>query len=147
MAQVTSPFLKNSGGSRQGFEYRVGQDLGNPLITVKLLSGVREPGVYHLPMNSDLSDLVAYAGGANENADTHGIQIRHGLNEVDGPVVYDLQKSLEKKDPIMTMHDQDTVYIPTRNTFDGTIKWVGLVATVVSILASAALIDSLQRGK
>src|ERR1044072_24873 len=54
-AQMTSTTeTYNTSGS----EYFVGRDLGRPLITVNLLSGVSRPGVYHIPLKTNLPQLI-----------------------------------------------------------------------------------------
>lgn len=145
-AQVTSPFMKDQNlGSRPGFEYYVGKDLGSPLITVNLLSGVREPGVYHIPIHTDLAELVSYAGGATENANLSEIRVRRNQGKQVELLEYDLNKEFDVKIDIMIMQDKDVVSIPYKSSLDATIKWTTLVATVVSVLASFVLISEYKR--
>ena len=145
-AQVMSPFLKDQNNlNKTGFEYFVGQDLGSPLITVNLLSGVREPGVYHIPVNTDLAELLAFAGGANDSSDLTEVGIRRTTTHETKHIVYDLRESLTEKAPLITMQDHDVIRIPTRASIDSTMKWATFVATLVSIVASYALINSLNK--
>ena len=146
IAQVTSPFIKDQGlGTRPGFEYYVGKDLGSPLITVNILSGVREPGVYHVPVNTDLAELVSYAGGATENADLSEIHVRRSQGKQMKLFEYNLNKEFEVKVDLMMIQDRDVIQIPYKNNLDSTIKWTSLVATLVSVLASVVLIAEYKR--
>ena len=145
-AQVTSPFMKDQSlGSRAGFEYYVGKDLGSPLITVNLLSGVREPGVYHIPIHTDLAELVSYAGGATENADLTEIRVRRNQGKQVQLLEYNLNKEFDSKIDLMIMQDRDVIHIPYKSSLDSTIKWTTLVATVVSVLASVVLISEYKK--
>ena len=45
-------------------------------MVVNLLDGIRNPGVYHLPVDTSLSQLIAFAGGANEKADLSDVTLR-----------------------------------------------------------------------
>lgn len=143
---MTSPFIKDQGlGTRPGFEYYVGKDLGSPLITVNILSGVREPGVYHVPVNTDLAELVSYAGGATENADLSEIHVRRSQGKQMKLFEYNLNKEFEVKVDLMMIQDRDVIQIPYKNNLDSTIKWTSLVATLVSVLASVVLIAEYKR--
>lgn len=150
VAQMTSPFNKESAlGSRQGYEYFVGRDLGRPLITVDLLSGVREPGVYHVPVNTQISELISYAGGALETADLEEVRIRRSQ----GPsaevklVNYNLIQSFREVSPLLIVQDRDAIHIPMRTNLDNTLKWSTLIATLLSVVTSAVLISEYQQRK
>ena len=130
---------------RSGYEFYVGQDLGKSLVTVNLVSGVREPGVYHVPFDTDLAQLLAYAGGPVDSSNLDEILVRRNNGEKIQLFSQDLRKSFEDPGPLFVIQDRDMIHIPTRTTFDNSLKWLTLLSTIVSIGLSAALINDMNR--
>jgi|GEM_PF-3188949 len=143
-AQVVSPFSKDASPSRPGYEFFVGREYGKPLITVNLLRGVREPGVYHIPIDTSLAQLIAYAGGALESSDLTEVAIRREREGKTEVIDYNLEKSFLKDPALLTLRDRDIVHIEGRDTVDSTLKGASLVATIASIGVSVALINDLR---
>lgn len=59
-------------------------------IVVDLKGAVKKEGVYHLPLESRLTDLIEMAGGLKESADPKAINLAQKLS--DGSVIYVAQK-------------------------------------------------------
>lgn len=53
LAQSAS--ISGFSGSRGGSEYWVGREQGKPLIVVNLVNGVSNPGIYHIPIDTDIA--------------------------------------------------------------------------------------------
>ena len=107
------------------------------LIGVQLLGAVRNPGIYYIPINTDVLKLLALAGGS-EDADLSEILVRKtdpaqtGVYELD---IKKLMKSTANVKPFKLAQD-DFVYVPKRepwisNDVSKTITIVSLVATIV----------------
>lgn len=145
-AQITSPFIRDqNSGNRSGFEFYVGRDMGSPLITVDILSGVREPGVYHVPIHTDFAQLFSYAGGITESADVSEVRVRRTQGTERTLMEYNLNKEFDKKMDLMIVQDRDVIQIPYKTNLDSTIKWTTLVATIASVLVSAVLIADYKK--
>ena len=101
-------------------------------IKVKVLGGVKTPGLLELPVNTPLSQAVYYAGGPNDYVAQKKAQLIR-LNK-DGSVSnkkYKLRKDLPtSKEFNPLLKNNDIVYIPP-STF-GTTS--GILSTVVSPL-------------
>jgi|GEM_PF-1698502 len=57
-------------------EFYFRQDKDDVLIPVFVLGAVGKPGLYHVPVKSDLVTLLSIAGGLSENADHDSILLR-----------------------------------------------------------------------
>lgn len=127
-----------------GAEYFVGAEFGKPLITVHLLSGVRTPGVYHVPMDTDLAELIAYAGGATERADLGAITLRRQTPQFK-LLEINLADEMKVAKNIMPIHDRDVIRIEQSNAPERTLTWVSIIASIASVILSMALIDDIRR--
>ena len=130
-----------------GYEYFVGKELGRPLITVNLLSGVREPGVYHVPVNTQISELISYAGGALDSADLGEVRIRRSQGNEIKLVNYNLAESFREITPLLIVQDRDAIHIPSRTQFENTLRWSTLIATLLSVVASTIVISQYQQSR
>ena len=75
-AQVVSGFNRQQ---HEANEFFVGRELGKPLISINLISGVKHPGVYYVPVGTDMAQLLAYAGGATSEAELESVTLRRQL--------------------------------------------------------------------
>ena len=128
-----------------GSEYYVGAKLVQPLISVKLIKGVARPGVYHVPRGTNLSDLLAYAGGAHQNSKLDEILIRRYNLGVSKNYQVNLAELFASTDEIPVLADKDSVYIETDVKLDNTLRWVSIVSGILTIaLTSFLIIDRTQ---
>ena len=143
-AQISS-FLGTAPGA--GSEFFVGREQGIPLITVNLLNGVTHPGVYHIPAQTSLPQLLAYAGGSLTTADTSEIRIRHFDREKSLFVRHDLDEMMDKNLPFPVMNDRDVVQLAERRNLDTTLRWVAVASGIATTLLSVVIITQYQRSK
>lgn len=57
-------------------EYFAGAYPGTVMMKVNLLGGVNKPGVYNVPVNSELTSVLTYAGGPSKEAEVGEVFIR-----------------------------------------------------------------------
>src|SRR4051812_36025283 len=114
LAQVPGMSLQTLPGGNFGSEFFVGRIQGKPLITVYLLSGVHLPGVYHIPIQTDLGELLSYAGGVAETADVGDISIRSKVDKTTSMKHYDLDNIVSGSKPLPVLEENDTIHIGTR---------------------------------
>ncbi len=124
-----------------GSEYYVGSKLGKTLISVKLLNGVTRPGVYHVPEGTNLSDLIAYAGGANDNANLDEIIVKRIFEKEIKNYEVDLEKIFASTSSVPELANNDSIYIDTDIKLDQTLRWVSIISGVLTIALTAFLIS------
>ncbi len=136
------PTVDDSSQQRfSGSEYYVGRDFGKPLISVKLLNGVQKPGVYHVPVGTDISDIISYAGGSDQRAHLDEILLRRKtLGKVENFNV-DLEKLLGSTSSIPKLQDEDVIYIEQDIKLDQTLRWVSIVSGIATIALTVFLIS------
>lgn len=123
-----------------GNEFFVGNDLGKPLIAIKLLSGVERPGVYHVPLGTDLSELLSYAGGIKSGAKIDEILVKRNYLGVTKNYEVDLEKILSSTTSVPKMADNDIIYIDSSVKMEQTIRWITIVSGILSIALTTFLI-------
>lgn len=126
-------------------EFYVARDMGKPLVTVHMLNGVNSPGVYHVPVDTDLAQLIAYAGGATTSSDLTDIVIRrtnHGRYEITD---LDLIKALRTSQDIFQLQDQDIVQIDQKFNVERTSLYAGILASLATVILSIYLVRSLDK--
>jgi hypothetical protein len=144
-AQILMPSRK-LGVSREGNEYYVGQDMGQPLLTVNLMSGVHQPGVYHIPVSTDIGQLISYAGGTNDSADLSDVTIRRESSAGAKTVLnLNLERELKSSHALRELQDRDTVHIARKTGFDNSLKWVALMSGLASIALAVATIHDMDK--
>lgn len=126
-------------------EYFVANDLGKPLITVHLLSGVNTPGVYHIPADTDLAQLIAYAGGAPVTSDLTDITVRSQSEGKFHVSEFDLEREMKSSKDLYRIQDRDIVQINQKYTPERPMAWIGIVSAIASIALSAYLINDMTK--
>ena len=143
-AQVLDPFSEsNLKRSLPGQEFFVGVTLGQALITVNLVNGVKNPGVYHLPVNTSLAELMAYSGGALATSDMDSLSIQRFKTEKPEVIHVDFERLIQSSKALPKLEDKDVIYIEQKNV-DTTIKWLSIISTIASIGLSVALIQNIR---
>ena len=141
----SSPGAPTSPGS----EYFVGKVQGKPLITVHLLSGVRAPGVYHIPIQTNLAQLFSYAGGLQEGASVDDISIRN--TKFDSKIVtnhYDLYSIIQKNEEFPNLQDNDTIHIAIqKDNVSRVALWVGIFSSIATLALTSIVLDKTISGK
>lgn len=124
-------------GTRGGAEFWLGKEVGKPLITVNVISGVNFPGTYHVPIDTNLSVLISYAGGAANNSKLDEIEIRRvrGKDQTEFTVV-DLLKASRNNSPLPGLNDGDIIRIPISLTLEKTAQYIGIIGGTAAIILS-----------
>ncbi|MGE4233909.1 MAG: SLBB domain-containing protein [Bacteriovoracia bacterium] len=132
---------KRGGGS----EYFVGGSPGVN-IQVNLIGGVRNPGIYHLPENTDLLTLVGYGGGTSEAAVLDDVNIKRKEDGKFHNIGVDMDAILKSPDtPNPALANGDVVYIPEKRTVRNLAVAVSIVASLLSIAAAGYTVSHLSK--
>jgi len=118
------------------------------LIGVQLIGAVQKPGLYYVPLNTDILKLITLAGGTDE-ADLANIVVRKidpmspGVYELD---VKKLMKSSAETKTFKLAQD-DFIYIPKKEPWisNDVSRTITLVSLVTSIVLTAVLIEKNQK--
>lgn len=125
-------------------EYYVARDLGKPLLTVHLLNGVTAPGVYHVPIDTDIAQLIAYAGGATDRADLGEIVVRRNQRNTYSVTNLDLEAALKEQKDLFRLQDQDVIQIGQQFSAEKPLQWVGIISAIASVVLSVYLVKDIQ---
>lgn len=114
------------------------------LIGVQLIGAVHKPGLYYVPLNTDILKLITLAGGTDD-ADLSNIVVRKidpsqpGVYELDGQKL--MKSSAETK--AFKLAQDDFIYIPKKEPWisNDVSRTITLVSLVTSIVLTAVLID------
>lgn len=114
------------------------------LIGVQLIGAVQKPGLYYVPLNTDILKLITLAGGTDDG-DLSNIIVRkidpsqQGVYELD---VKKLMKSSADAKPFKLAQD-DFIYIPKKEPWisNDVSRTITLVSLVTSIVLTAVLIE------
>jgi len=129
-------------GSRGGQEFYVGKDEGKPLITVNIISGVMNSGVYHVPIDTTLAQLIAFAGGAETNAQLDEITIRRQKTKEQIEILQiDFKKIVSSSGPMPTLYDKDIVDIPESRILEKSALITSIVGAVLGIVLAVQAIE------
>ena len=144
--QIPGVDLQGMANNGLGSEYFVGRIEGKPLITVQLIGGVRYPGVYHIPVQTDLTQLFSYAGGTIENSDISDVTVRSQKFDTRSTRTYDIEKSLKSNGSIPVLQDKDTIMMGTRvDNMARTSLWISIISGVAAITLTGLLIANPHR--
>lgn len=137
MAQNLAQFY----GQRGGSEYWVGKEEGKPLVIVNIVGGVTYPGLYHVPVDTSIPQVIAYAGGAVKNAEYGDIELRRikGKDQVEFMEI-SLKKIMRNTSPMMLVADRDIINIPVSYDLERTATYIGVIAGMTGIILSAIAI-------
>lgn len=141
-AQVITPL---EAPSFKGSEFFVGKQYGKPLITVNLVNGVARPGVYHVPVGTNLAQLLAYAGGSDKTSDISLINIQRNVTQQAKVVQVDLASVIKSTRAIPSVRDKDIIQIDPKRTPTDDLLWLRLIGTIFSIGVSFALIYDIDQ--
>ena len=122
---------------------------GEVVIPVQMLGAVKRPGVYHVPRQTDIVQILALAGGFNDNADPTKSYIRSRIGDVDRvrPVNLEAQlRGANTKAVILEANDVVVIDQKTPAISSNTLTIVGVVASLLSIIVSGiVVVTTLQK--
>ena len=139
--QILNPYgsKENASGGR---EYFVGTNLGKPLLTVNLVSGVNQPGVYHIPIDTNLAELFSYAGGLLATSDLQKVTLRSfGKSGAIKTRTIDFESALTKDKSLVSLADRDIIHIDQKESLDRTLKWLSIASILVSMTATIVVLE------
>ena len=126
-----------------GREYYAGIGDGKPLITVNIISGVNLPGTYHVPIDTDISELLSYAGGTLPHADLSKVFLRNSVSSKGiESKTYNVSKIMESTEPFPILQDKDLVHIESRTSLDSTLKWLTIFSLIATTVSAVVIIDN-----
>lgn len=146
----------------QASEYMYRSSPKESLISVQLIGAVQKPGVYYVPMDTDLLKILTLAGGSTSGGDMSGVMVRKqepekwsqirskALGEHRGTYEVDIQEliKLGGRESLQMNHD-DLIYVPPRESLVSpeASKTITMVSVVMSIALSALLINRYSNEK
>lgn len=137
--------LLGAQGLMNGAEYSSGRSEGKPLIKVNLIGGVRLPGVYHVPIDTNLAEVLSYAGGAVEGATLDEVRVRSVLGSKISFKTYDFIDISKSAMPYPTLANGDIIQIDVeKDQLARTALWVSLLGSIVSVALAVAVYNSRQ---
>ncbi len=124
-------------------EYIFGREMQETLMPVYVLGAVTKPGLYHVPVKTDLTTLLSIAGGPTRESDVEDIVVKRQTPEE--ILHFDYENIVSKKDlksPII--ESRDTIWIGTKEPVvsNNTMLIVALLVGVGSIITSAIIISN-----
>ena len=142
-AADANPFsLRDNAPPVPASEYIFRNDLEESLIPVYLLGAVARPGVYHVPVKTDLLSLLALSGGPTASAELSEVLIRRpnteDVNEVNAEHLF---SHPEQKSPQLASYDVVFVKSHQPVVSNDTVLIVGLISGILGIVVSGYLIS------
>lgn len=147
---------------QQASEYIFRSSPKESLISVQLLGAVQKPGIYYVPMNTDLLKLLTLAGGNTSGGDISNVMVRKtepekwanlassALDEHRGTYSVDIQELIRYggAGALKVAHD-DLVYVPVRESLVSSeaSKTVTIVSVAMSIVLTGLLIGKYSHDK
>lgn len=109
------------------------------LMTVKIWGEVKQPGLYDIPIGTDLIELISSAGGPTDNAKLSKIKLIHAVpDSITNQLVFeiDVKEFLESGDIelIPEIKPNDTIIVQTKPS-KYLISWSQQILSFVSGIA------------
>ncbi len=138
-AQAQLPSLGSNQLMSGGAEFFAGRIEGKPLIKVNMVGGVRLPGVYHVPMDTNLAEVLSYAGGAVDGAELEEIHVRSVLGNKGVFKSYDFTSLSKNTDqPYPKINNGDIIQINVeKDQLSRTALWVSIIGSIATITLAA----------
>ena len=97
-------------------EYYFRTDRDDLLMPVYVLGSVSKPGIYHVPIHTDLITLLAITGGATATADLTDINVKN--QDAKTVSTIDLEKEIaEKNARAISLRGNDVIFIQEKKPF------------------------------
>lgn len=130
--------------SLKGSEYISGQNYKDALMRVNLLGAVNKPGAHLVPANSELTSLLAFAGGPTEDADIEEIVIKRKSSKGYTVITHNLDSFLKSEHQTdLRLRPNDLVHVPQKKPFisDNGLKVLTVTSTILGLIVSGLVID------
>lgn len=121
-----------------GNEYISGQEPGVVMMKVNLWGAVRRPGIHHIPVKTNLIELMSFAGGPNDNAILDEVTIKRISGNEQKKIAVDLAEVIHThKNYDLLLKPDDIIVVPAAK------PWVSqdlfMTAMIISVVASTVL--------
>lgn len=135
-------FSKDLKFSGQASEFVFRNDAEETLMPIYLLGAVARPGLYHVPIGTDLLSLLALSGGPLKEAKLDSVKIRR---ESSTQKRYEFDFNEIVSDPKLTrpvLKNQDVVFIEAKEPAidDGTMRTIALVSGILGIIVAGFVV-------
>jgi DNA uptake protein ComE-like DNA-binding protein len=113
------------------------------LMTVKVWGEVQKPGLYDVPIGTDLVELISSAGGPTSRAKLSKVKIiREGTNDTENTVsLINIKEYLDtgNAENIVEIKANDTVVVPVKpiQYLSTTLSWTNQILSVLYIITMA----------
>lgn len=148
-ADANSEIFKINKPVQNANEYFAGSYPGAMMMKVHVLGGVHSPGVYNVPVNSELSSVLSYAGGPTKDAEFDKVFVKRKKGDEFAVKKINMKKFFENpEESPYRLAPEDHVYISQRQQLisDNTFRGILVISTVIATILSAITIDrSLKR--
>jgi len=126
-------------------EYRAGQYPGAVLMPVQLWGAVQKPGSFELPVKTDLTTFLSFAGGPTKDAEMDSVTIRRtsrGKTEILKVDLDELFSNSRTSPPVL--EPNDVVHIPAHKPFidPDVAQTFAIVGVTLSIILSAVVVSA-----
>lgn len=139
---------KNQGFTRAD-EYYAESVAGEILVAINLLGAVRRSGIYHLPKQTDIIQLISLSGGITEQSDLSRVTIKRRNRERERVILVNLEDVFQRPGTLSPVLEAgDVVMIPVKEppVSTSTLTLIGLVSSIISIIVSGLVLSkSLSR--
>lgn len=141
---------------QQSSEYIFRSSQKESLINVQLLGAVNKPGIYYIPMNTDLLKLITLAGGTTNGGDLSEVLVRKAepkawsdlsskaINEYQGAYEINAEKLIKYGGAkSLKLQQDDFIYVPPRTPWISSeaSRNITIASVVLGIVLTAILID------
>jgi hypothetical protein len=127
----------------RGSEYISGYYRGAVLMPVRIWGAVKQPGLHHIPSDTDLLQLVTLAGGPNTDADLSEVIVKRMTPKGQSVIRVNLDELIQSSQATtLALEPNDIIVLPaTANWISAnTLTAISVVTSVVGIVASSVLI-------
>ena len=125
-------------------EYYAGALPGSVMMKVNILGAIHKPGVYNVPINSELNSVLSYAGGPTIDAKLDQVMVRSKQGATNKIKRVDLEEFFndEKSNPYKLKPD-DYVYIEQKQKIisNEILQTTTLVSSILGIVVAMVIID------
>jgi hypothetical protein len=125
-------------------EYYAGAMPGAVMMKVSVLGAIHKPGVYNVPVNSELNSVLSYAGGPTVDAKLDEIMVRSNEGDKSKVNQVDLENFFRDEDTTpFRLRPNDYIYVEQKEKIISSeiLQTTTLVSSLLSIVVALIIID------
>ena len=125
-------------------EYFAGAMPGSVMMKVNMLGAIHKPGVYNVPINSELNSVLSYAGGPTIDAKLDEVMVRSKQGAKNKVKRVDLEEFFSNQDASpYRLKPDDYVYIEQKQKIisNEILQTTTLVSSILGIVVAMVIID------